>query len=159
MTTSTDLLHFKPELTPNYWKSHQSDNSCWSVSYCSISSLNLSFIPPKIFLRKSTLKSCIQLSQYDRCQTQQAEEFEACGQFKCTNQRLASCETPPRFKIPFLPAQEFWHFCSFKWQSLLANQLDRFFDLSLCFDLSNACAVCRLAWGAVLSSHASNLIL
>ena len=28
------------------------------------------------------LKSCIQLSQYDRCQTQRPKEFEACGPFQ-----------------------------------------------------------------------------
>ena len=28
------------------------------------------------------LKSCIQLSQYDRCQTQRPEEFEACRPFQ-----------------------------------------------------------------------------
>ena len=46
---SYDLLHFKPELTPNYWKSHLSDDGFRSVRCCSISSPNLSFIPRTFF--------------------------------------------------------------------------------------------------------------
>ena len=42
------LVHFKPELTPNYWKSHLSDDGYRSLSCCSISSPNLNFIPPTV---------------------------------------------------------------------------------------------------------------
>ena len=78
---SRDLLLFKLELTPNHWKSHLTGDGCWSMRCSSISSPNLSFILQH-FPRKSMLKSWIQLSQYDRCQTQRPEEFEACRPFQ-----------------------------------------------------------------------------
>ena len=44
MAASRDLLYFKLELTPNYWKSLPTVDGCWSMRCCSISLPNLSFI-------------------------------------------------------------------------------------------------------------------
>ena len=44
MAASRDLLYFKLELTPNYWKSLPKVDGCWSMRCCSISLPNLSFI-------------------------------------------------------------------------------------------------------------------
>ena len=43
---SRNLLHSKPELTPNYRKSILTSDGCWSITRCSISSPNLSVIHP-----------------------------------------------------------------------------------------------------------------
>lgn len=48
---SRNLLHSKPELTPNYRKSILTSDGCWSITRCSISSPNLSVIHP-IFSEK-----------------------------------------------------------------------------------------------------------
>ena len=58
------------------------------------------------FSRKSMLKSQIQLSQYDRCQTQRSKEFKQCRPFQIYQSALGF----PRFsrvklKKPFSPGQ------------------------------------------------------
>jgi len=77
-----DLLHFKLELMPKYWKSHLNGHGCWLMRFFSISSLNLIASSLQHFPRKLMLKSGIQLSQYDRCQTQWPKEFKACRPFQ-----------------------------------------------------------------------------
>ena len=64
------------------------DRGVFSLSLCRIWASSF-----KQFPRKSMLKSQIQLSQYDRCQTQRPKEFKQCRPFQIYQSALAF----PRF--------------------------------------------------------------
>ena len=85
LSSSRDLLLFELELTLTYWKSLLTGDG-WSLRYCSISSLNLTFIPPT-FSEKIGAKM-MNTAFLNMIDAKLSEQRNA-DRFKFTNQGLA----------------------------------------------------------------------
>ena len=87
---SRDLLHFKLELTPKYWKSHLNGDGWWPIRSWSISSSNLSHIHPTNLFRENRCWN--HETQYSflnmiGAKLRDNRNSRHTGRFKSTNQR------------------------------------------------------------------------